>query len=285
MMAWRNGEWFSQPDGAEVSVIHPGPCLFETFAIREGKVECLGDHLARLALGCPRLGLDASRLQLGAKADAARWQPVVQQLLAREKLTDAIIRLIVASRADALPTEGLTARALPPTSSTIDLFQLKTVRDQPEWLPRPKSGPWRNSSEAWRELKSLTPRLDVEGLQFDALGHLAEATRSSLAWWDGNVWNFPAAVTGRLLGTAAAQFRGVLMQAGCSVKDTAEGFPFHAQAVVVLRSTFSGGAVLAQKYIGLDGTTLWQASADQDAPRRHLAALAQWRSQRAIILA
>lgn len=285
MMAWRNGEWFPQPDGAEVSVIHPGPCLFETFAIREGKVECLGDHLTRLALGCPRLGLDASRLQLGAKAEAARWQPVVQQLLAREKLTDAIIRLIVASRADALPTEWLTARALPPTPSTIDLFQLRTVRDQPEWLPRPKSGPWRNSSSAWHELKSLTPRLDVEGLQFDALGRLAEATRSSLAWWDGQIWSFPAAATGRLLGTAAAQFRGVLMQAGCSVQDVAEGFPLHAQAVVVLRSTFSGGAVLAQKYIGLDGTTLWQANANQDEPRRHMLALAQWRSQRAIILA
>jgi branched-subunit amino acid aminotransferase/4-amino-4-deoxychorismate lyase len=206
-------------------------------------------------------------------------------LLAREKLTDAILRLIVAPRADALPTEWLTARALPPTPSTIDLFQLRTERDQPEWHPRPKSGPWRNSSAAWRELKSRTPRLDVEGLQFDALGRLAEATRSSLAWWDGQVWSFPAAATGRLLGTAAAQFRGVLTQAGCSVQDGAEGFPLHAQAVVVLRSTFSGGAVLAHKYIGLDGTTLWQASANQAEPRRHLLALAQWRSQRAIILA
>ncbi|TSA33483.1 MAG: hypothetical protein D4R66_04515 [Opitutales bacterium] len=285
MMSWRNGEWFPQPDGAEVSVIHPGPCLFETFAIRDGKVACLGDHLARLALGCPRLGLDAARLQLGAKAEVARWQPVIRQLLAREKLTDAILRLIVAPRADALPTEWLTARALPPTPSTIDLFQLRTERDQPEWHPRPKSGPWRNSSAAWRELKSRTPRLDVEGLQFDALGRLAEATRSSLAWWDGQVWSFPAAATGRLLGTAAAQFRGVLIQAGCSVQDVAEGFPQHAQALVVLRSTFSGGAVLAHKYVGLDGTTLWQASANQDEPQRHLLALAQWRSQRAIILA
>mgnify|MGYP007043771201 CR=1 FL=1 len=37
MIGWRQGEWVSLPDGAEVSALVPGPSLFETFAVRAGR--------------------------------------------------------------------------------------------------------------------------------------------------------------------------------------------------------------------------------------------------------
>ena len=282
MIGWRQGEWVTLPDGAEVSALVPGPSLFETFALRAGRIACLPDHLDRLALGCPRLGLDPSRLMLGAAAVAARWSIPLGGLLGRNALTDAIVRLLVAPRGDGLATEWLTVRPLPPTPSAMDLYLLTLRRDTPEWLPRPKSGPWKNSSDAWRELRAVTDRPDAEGVQLDARGCLSEGTRSSFAWWDGESWNFPAAATGRLPGTTAAQLRSVLTQAGRPVRDVSwPGFPTNAQSVLVLRSTFEGGAVLARSYHA-EGRLVWQPSGPVAEATRACALLAAWRAQRCI---
>ena len=285
MIGWRQGEWVTLPDGAEVSSLVPGPSLFETFALRSGRIACLGDHLDRLALACPRLGLDPARLMLGAAADAATWSAPLGGLLGRNTLTNAIVRLLVAPRGDGLATEWLTVRPLPATPSAIDLYQLAHRRDAPEWLPRPKSGPWKNSSEAWRELRALADRADAEGVQFDARGCLSEGTRSSFAWWDGESWNFPAVETGRLSGTAMAQLRSVLAQAGRPVRDVSwPGFPLNAQSVLVLRSTFEGGAVCARSYHA-EGRLAWQPTGAQSEATRALAWLAAWRAQRCISFA
>lgn len=285
MLAWCNGDYVNVPDGADVATVQPGPCLFETFALRGGRVECMADHLARLALACPRLGLDPRRLHLGASADPQAWGPILRKLLAKAALTDAIIRLIVAARPDGSATEWLNVRALPETPSSIDLFELRTRRDAPEWLPRPKSGPWRNSSEAWKELRALADRPDAEGVQFDARGCVSEATRSSLAWWDGDRWCFPAVSTGRLPGTAAAQFRGVVAQAGRTCVDVETPFPLAARSVVVLRSTFQGGGVLARSYRGAGTSQGWTPAADQSEAQARLMDLAAWRAQRSVSLA
>ncbi len=286
MIGWRNGEWFPLPDGAEVSVVSPGPCLFETFALRSGKVACLPDHLARLVQSCPRLGIDPAWLTLGAGADPARWGPVLREILRREQLTDAIIRLIIAPRAmDTLATEWVTVRPLPATPASLRLQLLQTRRDAPEWLPRPKSGPWKNSSDAWRELRGISNETEMEGVQLDTAGNVAEATRSSLAWWDGASWCFPAASTGRLGGTAMAQFRGVVLAAGRKVADVAEPFPLRAESLVVLRSTFAGGGVLASTFSDVDQKVCWQSAGPQTEARAALAALAAWRAQRCINLA
>lgn len=285
MNAWRQGEWVTLPDGAEVSAVHPGPSLFETFALRAGRVECPADHLARLALACPRLGLDPSRLFLGAAPDPARWGPVLRELLSRAGLTDAIVRLQVVPRSDVLATEWLTVRPLPATPSMVDLMELHTRRDRPEWLPRPKSGPWLNSSAAWAELRRLTPRTDVEGVQLDESGCVSEGTRSSLAWLDASGWCFPAGSTGCLPGTAAAQLRGVLTQAGQPWREVATPFPREARAVLVLRSTFTGGAVPARSWADADGRVVWTADGLPEEANRALANLAAWRAQRAVSLA
>ncbi len=285
MIGWRQGEWLTLPDGADVASLAPGPSLFETFALRGGRIACLADHLARLAVGCPRLGLDPARLMLGADATAARWSAPLGGLLGRNGLTEAIVRLLVVPRGDGLATEWLTLRPLPATPAALDLYQLATRRDAPEWLPRPKSGPWLNSAAAWRELRAFADRPDAEGVQLDARGCLSEGPRSSFAWWDGASWNFPAPDTGRLPGTAAAQFRAVLAQAGRPVRDVSwPGFPTAAESFVVLRSTFDGGAVLARSYHA-EGRLAWQASGQQAEAARALAGLAAWRAQRCISFA
>ena len=285
MIGWRQGEWVSLPDGAEVSALVPGPSLFETFALRAGRIACLADHLDRLALGCPRLGLDPARLMLGADANIVRWSAPLGGLLGRNTLTEAIVRLLVAPRGDGLATEWLTVRPLPATPSAIDLYQLSLRRDSPEWLPRPKSGPWQNSSDAWRELRVVADRPDAEGVQFDGRGCVSEGSRSSFSWWDGECWNFPAVETGRLPGTSAAQLRSVLAQAGRPVRDVSwPGFPMNAQSMLVLRSTFDGGAVLARSYHA-EGRLTWQPSGPQAEASRALALLAAWRAQRCISFA
>lgn len=285
MIGWRQGEWVTLPDGAEAATLVPGPSLFETFALRSGRVACLSDHLARLAAACPRLGLDPSRLVLGSSATAERWSAPLGGLLGRNQLTDAIVRLLVAPRGDGLATEWLTVRPLPVTPSAIDLYQLRLRRDAPEWLPRPKSGPWKNSADAWRELRALADRPDAEGVQLDARGCLSEGVRSALAWWDGACWNFPAVETGRLPGTAMGQLRGVLIQAGRPVRDVSwPGFPTSAESLLVLRSTFDGGAVLARSYHA-EGRLAWQPAGPQAEAVRALALLAAWRAQRCISFA
>lgn len=285
MIGWRQGEWVTLPDGAEVAALAPGPSLFETFALRGGRIACLPDHLDRLAAACPRLGLDPARLMLGSSSLAERWSAPLGGVLGRNTLTDAIVRLLVAPRGDGLATEWLTVRPLPATPSAIDLYQLMLRRDAPEWLPRPKSGPWKNSSDAWRELRAIADRPDAEGIQLDPRGCLSEGVRSSLAWWDGACWNFPAVETGRLSGTAMAQLRGVLIQAGRPVRDVSwPGFPTSAESLLVLRSTFDGGAALARSYHA-EGRLAWQPTGPQAEATRALALLAAWRAQRCISFA
>lgn len=285
MIAWRQGEWAELPDGAEVSRVHAGPSLFETFALRAGRVSCLPDHLARLALACPRLGLDPALLFLGSAPRPERWGPVLRELLRRAGLTDAVVRLQVVPRGDGLATEWLTVRPLPPTPAALDLFVLRTVRDRPEWLPRPKSGPWLNSSAAWAELRKVADRADAEGVQLDEHGRVAEASRSSLAWLDDLGWCFPAPSTGCLPGTASAQLRGVLAASGQPLREVAAGFPVSARAVLVLRSTFADGGVPARSCAEADGRVLWQAGPLPEAAVRALAGLAAWRAQRTVSLA
>lgn len=285
MLAWRNGEYIEVPDGAEVSQIHPGPSLFETFALRAGKVECLADHWQRLALACPRLGLNSEKLILGQSIDAQLWAPVIKKLLGAAGLTNAIVRLIVVPRVDGLSTEWATVRPLPDSPSAVDLFLLKTPRDKPEWLPRPKSGPWENSASAWKELKSLTPRTDVEGVQFDASGKVSECTRSALAWWDGKQWSLPAPSTSCLPSTTAQQFKGVLQQAKIPYAEVAAEFPLAAKSILILRSTLLGGASAAQNVFSADGKKVWQAPDDQAHAQQQMQALRVWRAQRSVNLA
>jgi branched-subunit amino acid aminotransferase/4-amino-4-deoxychorismate lyase len=242
--------------------------FFETLAIRAGVVECLDDHLARLRAGMARADLAPGPL---ASGDLPAWRAAVRLLGGRE----GVLRLVVGPG-----FEELGLRALLPSPEVFRLRSLRTVRDEPEWLPRPKSAPWANSMAASVELRSLGEGAGVEGVQFDARGHVSEASRSSLAWVEAGALCVPAESTGRLPGTALGQ---LLRCAGLPVRAVESGVPVRAEAILVLRSTLPGGASAVSRWDDAAGRPLW--SGDPAAARPLLAALAAHRAQRCIRLA
>lgn len=284
MLAWKNHTWIEVADGLAVAQIHSGLSLFETFALRDGKVECLDSHWQRLERGCAHRGIPPEQLHLGHLTKTTNWTPVLQKLLKSAALTEAIVRLVIVPKSDGTWDEWVTVRPLPATPQAVDLFLLSTRRDKAEWLPRPKSGPWENSACAWRELQTITSRSDVEGVQLDQQGHVSEATRSSLIWREGGQWYWPATSTQRLAGTAALQLIDFLGQSGEKVTEVTQPFPVQAESVLVLRSTFLGGAILASQCYDTPNNRIWQANADQTEVREILQSFARWRAQRSLKL-
>jgi branched-subunit amino acid aminotransferase/4-amino-4-deoxychorismate lyase len=245
-----------------------GAAFFETVALRAGVVECLEDHLARLRSGLDRAGFAPGPLAAG---DIAAWRAAIRLLGGQA----GVLRLVVGS-----DFEELGLRALLPSPEVFRLRSLRTVRDEPEWLPRPKSAPWANSLAASIELRSLGEGAGVEGVQFDARGFVSEGSRSNLAWVEGGVLHVPAGSTGRLPGTALGQ---LIRSAGLPVREVESAVPVRAEVILVLRSTLPGGASAVSRWDDAEGRPLW--SADPAAANPLLAALAAWRAQRCISFA
>jgi branched-subunit amino acid aminotransferase/4-amino-4-deoxychorismate lyase len=245
-----------------------GAAFFETVALRAGTVECLEDHLTRLSTAMTRAGFTPGPLAAG---DLVAWRAALRLLAGQE----GVLRLVVGT-----DFEELGLRALLPSPEVFRLRSLRTVRDDPEWFPRPKSAPWANSMAATVELRSLGVGAGVEGVQFDARGFVSEGSRSSLAWIEAGVLHVPAESTGRLPGTALAQ---LIRCAGLPVREVESTVPVHAEAILVLRSTLPGGASAVSHWDDVDGRPLW--SGDPAAARSLLAALAAWRAQRCISFA
>jgi branched-subunit amino acid aminotransferase/4-amino-4-deoxychorismate lyase len=245
-----------------------GAAFFETVALRAGKAECLDDHLARLRAGMSRAGFAPGPLATG---DLAAWREALRLLGGHE----GVLRLVVGS-----DFEELGLRALLPSPEVFRLRSLSTLRDAPEWFPRPKSAPWANSLAATVELRALGVGAGVEGVQFDARGFVSEGSRSSLAWVEGGVLHVPAESTGRLPGTALGQ---LIRCAGLLVREVASAVPVGAEVILVLRSTLQGGAAAVSHWDDVDGRPLW--SGDPAAARPLLGALAAWRAQRCISFA
>ena len=263
---WRDGVLV--PGDPSPGSFPPGAAFFETVALRDGAVECLDDHLDRLRGGMAHAGLRPGPMAAG---DLAVWRSALAALGGR----DGVLRLVVGPG-----FEELGLRALLPSPPVFRLRSLRTVRDAPEWLPRPKSAPWANSLAASVELRSLGVGGGVEGVQFDARGRVSEGSRSSLAWLEDGALHVPAASTGRLPGTALAQ---LIRCAGLPVRDAESGVPTRADAVLLLRSTLPGGGAAVSAWEDAEGRTLW--SGDPAAARPLLGRLAAHRAQRALRLA
>lgn len=283
MQAWTNQKFITVPDQATVSQISPELSLFETFALRGGSVESPEVHEARMMSGLEHLNLDKNKLHLNFSNKLHQWGPILKNLLSTEKLTDAIVRWMVVPNIDGTLTEWVTVRPLPATPPSIDLFLLKTIRDNAEWLPRPKTGPWKNSQAALNELKNLSPRLDVEGVQYDQHGNISDCTRSALVWWDGTEWFTPSKETQCLSSTSLQIFQNSL-RSKKQIKAVAQPFPYHAQSIIVLRSTFEGGAVMVKNVFNSDGISVWAAQPNQAEARSALTHLKEFRAQRSVSL-
>ncbi len=264
---WRNGSL--SPGDANPGTFPAGALFFETVAVRNGKINCLSHHLDRLGKGLAHLKLTPGPLATG---QLSAWR----QGFAALGGNDGILRLTVGET-----FEELSWRPLLPTPSTFRLRTLRTVRDQPEWLPRPKSAPWLNSLAATQELRGLGEPAGVEGLQLDSRGWVSECTRSSMAWIDHQRLQVPAASTGRILGTALAQLMEIV---GLPV-DEVEALPSETTtAMVLLRSTFSDGIVPVTHWFNTDNTLRWKFTADPQLAAI-CARLAHYRAQKAVSLA
>lgn len=266
-LVWRNGSLV--PGDASPGSFPPGAALFETIAVRQGRAECLDDHLARLGAALGRLGLPRGPLAAG---DLGAWRDAFSAF----GKPDAILRLVVGPG-----FEELGARPILPSSRDFRLRNLRTVRDAPEWLPRPKSAPWANSLAATRELRALDEPPGAEGVQLDARGFVSECSRSNLAWVRKGRLETPAASTGRLPGTAIAQ---LLACADLPVAEVECPPPTAADCVLLLRSTLPGGGARASLWLDVDNRPLW-AAADHAVADRLLARLAAFRAQRSVSLA
>jgi len=283
MQAWTNQKFITVPDQATVSQITPDFCFFETFALRGGRVDSPEFHEARMMSGLDHLSLDKSNLHLNFSDKIHHWQPVLKNLLSSEKLTDVIVRWMVVPSNDGSLMEWVTVRPLPATPASVDLFLLKTVRDTAEWLPRPKTGPWKNSQAALDELKNLSQGLDFEGVQFDSHGNISDCTRSALAWWDGSEWFTPSQETQCLYSVSLQTFQNSLRDKK-SIKPANQSFPRNAQSLIVLRSTFEGGAVRVGKVFNSERELIWTASPNQDEAISALTHLKEFRLQRSVSL-
>ncbi|NBY43066.1 MAG: hypothetical protein EBQ49_07305, partial [Verrucomicrobia bacterium] len=113
MQAWTNQKFITVPDQATVSQISPDFSLFETFALRGGRVESPEFHEARMMSGLDHLSLDKSKLHLNFSDKIHHWSPILKNLLSSEKLTDAIVRWMVVPSNDGSLTEWVTVRPLP----------------------------------------------------------------------------------------------------------------------------------------------------------------------------
>lgn len=266
-LVWREGELV--PGDATPGAFPAGARLFETLALRGGRVECLDDHLERLRSGLRHLGLGPGPLASGRLA-------IWREALAALRPGDSILRLVVGAG-----FEELGARALLPSPEAFALRTLRTVRDSAEWTPRPKSAPWANSLAALAELRGLGSAAGTEGVQLDERGHVSEGTRSSVAWVVDGTLCVPSARTQRLPGTALAQ---LVACSGLPSTEVSAAPPTRAEAVLVLRSTLPGGGAPAMSWADADGQVLWRA-ADLAPARALLARLAAHRSQRAVSLA
>ena len=283
MQAWCNHKIISVPDQATVSQLSPDFCLFETFALRNGRVESAIEHEVRLYSALRYLNLDKSKLHLNFSDKLQHWSPILKNLLVSEKLTDAIVRWVVVPNKEGNLTEWVTVRALPQTPVSIDLFLLKTARDNAEWLPRPKTGPWKNSQAALDELRKISTSPDVEGVQLDPHGKVSDCTRSALAWWDGAQWFAPSQETQCLTSTALQTLKNSF-GGSKKINEVTASFPHHAQSLIVLRSTFAGGAVLINKVLNTDGEILWAQPANQSEAQSALKILSDFRVQRSVSL-
>jgi len=240
-------------------------------------------HDARMMSSLDHLSLDKSKLHLNFSDKIQNWHSILKNLLSSEKLTDAIVRWMVVPNSNGTLTEWVTVRPLPATPVSIDLFLLETIRDEAEWLPRPKTGPWKNSQAALDELKSLSQNLDVEGAQFDSLGNISDCTRSALAWWDGAEWFTPSQDTQCLSSTSLQTLRNSL-RSKSPIKTANQPFPHNAQSLIVLRSTFESGAVMVKNVFNSECELVWTAPLNQAEAKSVLTHLKEFRVQRSVSL-
>ena len=198
---WLNGEIFS----AEMARLDPadrgftlGDGLFETIAVRDGKILRLPAHLARLKQDCQILALPFPITDFAA---------AILAVLESNQLEDAVIRLTltrgVAARGvlpptNPSPTLMITAAPLPPTAaSAFCIISSVTRRNEFSPLSRIKSTNYLDCILAKQEAAKHGAD---EAIMLNTTGKIAEASSANLFVLKDDVWLTPPLADGALAG-------------------------------------------------------------------------------------
>jgi len=180
--------------------------FFETFRTSGGRPHHWAFNLARLRRACATAGVAIPENFLAR--DAARLCDIVRQMLAANGMNDAVFRYtLTGGAASGQPVEILSMRPLPaePSAQGVELRVLRTLRDNGEWLPRPKSLNYANALMGANELARRSRADSDEGLFLSREGMcVVETTRQSLAWVTDGELRFPDPALGPVEGTCLA---------------------------------------------------------------------------------
>lgn len=211
MILYMNGQWIEHHQAVVSAYDHGflyGIGLFETFRTYNGRPFLLDEHLSRLEKDCGELGI---RYQ----PDRSGIMRIIRELLARNGLDDAYIRLSVSAGIGEIglpsadydsPSVIFYAKSLPPRpnweASARPLQRLKLRRNSPEAGWRMKSFHYMNNILAKRELLQYPwlAGVHAEGLFLNSSGHLAEGMVSNLFFVSAGECFTPSLDTGILPG-------------------------------------------------------------------------------------
>lgn len=205
MKVWFNGELHD----SDVTCISPmdrgfllGDGLFETMAVRAGRVRRLDAHMARLAHGAEVIGLDLPALDLPA---------VFAETLQANGLEEAVLRLTVTRGAgprgilppaETRPSVLVSAAPLPPpTAPARCIVASVTRRNEHSPLARVKSLAYLDNILARREAAA---RGADEAILLNTAGRVAEASIANLFVVQGGRLATPPLEEGVLAGTMRA---------------------------------------------------------------------------------
>lgn len=204
MLIYLNGHFINKEDALISPFDHGflyGIGLFETFRVYDGHPFLLDDHLERLNQGLAELSIQQQYTRKEIKN-------ILQELLERNQLTNAYIRLNVSAGLGEVglqvepylqPNLIIFPKPLPPAGELIEkkAVLLKVKRNSPEGNQRLKSHHYLNNVLAKREIGDFP---DLEGIFLNEQGYLAEGIVSNLFWIKGNVLYSPSLHTGILNG-------------------------------------------------------------------------------------
>ena len=220
MWMYLNGRMVEEAE-ARISVLDRGflygDGVFETVRIYHGRPVWLDRHLARLSQSCRAIRLEAP--------STVNWRDVFRQVIARNQLDHAVIRLTLSrgphdpgsegglvAESGAAPTVVLMPRPLRHVTSRQRHDGVPIVITAIR-RPSPLSGPaqaktlnYLNSLLAMRE---AVARGAFEGLQLTLDGYLAECAMSHVFFVTRNALHTPSPACGVLPGIT----RGVVLEA------------------------------------------------------------------------
>tara|TARA_R110000868_G_scaffold53744_9_gene168688 strand:- start:8169 stop:8960 length:792 start_codon:yes stop_codon:yes gene_type:complete len=206
MTAWLDGDWL-EADAAGPSIRDRGfllgDGLFETLCHKHGRLHRAEAHLARLRVSCLSLGL-------ACPLEDHDWQGIIGELMARQGLASAAIRITVTAGTGerglaraASPSASclitVAALAAPPASLTLATSDIR--RAASSFAARHKTLSYIDNVMARRQAQAAGADM---ALLLDTDGHLSGADCANVFWMSGGAYFTPSLDCAVLPGTVRA---------------------------------------------------------------------------------